>query len=155
MPGLADPASIKVASAGSLLKRGRAARLFWLGLGLLLVGIGFIGLFVPLLPSFDFLLLALPCFARSSPRLEAWLLNHPRFGPGLRAWRRNRAVPRHAKIMAWLGMGAGYAIFWLHVKPGWAVSLAIAGFMLFWAVWIARRPEPEQPEPDDMAETPA
>lgn len=123
-------------------RRGRVARLAWLTLGLLLVGVGFVGMVVPLLPTVDFMLLALPCFAKSSPRLEAWLLGHPRFGPGLRAWRERRAVPRAAKIMACLGMAAGFAIFWLHIRPGWAVSCAIGVFLLFWAVWIARRPEP-------------
>ncbi len=137
MPALAEP------STDDLLRRGRVARAGWMVLGLLLVGIGFIGIFVPLLPTFDFMLLALPCFARSSPRLEAWLLNHPRFGPGLRAWRESRAVPRHAKLMACLGMSVGYGLFWLHVRPGWGLGLAVAAFMLFWAVWIVRRPEPK------------
>lgn len=136
MLALAEP------TGDDLLQRGRMARLGWLILGLLLVGIGFIGIFVPLLPTTDFLLLALPCFARSSPRLEAWLLNHPRFGPDLRAWRNERAVPRHAKIAACIGMALGYTLFWLHVRPGWALSLAVAAIMLFWAVWIVRRPEP-------------
>src|SRR3546814_5879575 len=85
-------------SPGGLVQRGRAVRTVWLLLGLVLVGIGLIGIVVPLLPTTDFMLLALPCFARSSPKLEAWLLNHPRFGPGLRAWRSERAVPRNAKI---------------------------------------------------------
>lgn len=123
-------------------RRVRAARLAWLTLGLLLVGVGFVGMVVPLLPTVDFMLLALPCFAKSSPRLEAWLLGHTRFGPGLRAWRERRAVPRSAKVMACLGMAAGFAIFWLHIRPGWAVSCMIGAFLLFWAVWIARRPEP-------------
>lgn len=136
MPALADPSS-------DLLRRGRIARLCWLSLGLLLVGVGFVGLFVPLLPTTDFLLLALPCFARSSPRLEAWLLNHPRFGPSLRAWRETRAVPRHAKIAACIGMSVGYALFWSRVRPGWMLSLATAAFLLFWAIWIIRRPEPK------------
>ena len=114
----------------------------WLTLGLLLVGVGFVGMVIPLLPTVDFMLLALPCFAKSSPRLEAWLLGHPRFGPGLRAWRERRAVPRQAKVMACLGMAIGFVIFWLHIRPGWAVSCAIGAFLLFWAVWIARRPEP-------------
>lgn len=131
-------------STGDLLRRGRAARAFWMVLGLLLLGVGLVGAFVPLLPTFDFLLLALPCFARSSPRLEAWLLNHPRFGPSLRAWRRAGAVPRHAKIMACIGMSLGYAIFWLHAPPALWLSLAIAAFLLFWMVWIVRRPEPGQ-----------
>ncbi|MGI9377319.1 MAG: YbaN family protein [Tsuneonella suprasediminis] len=136
MPILADGAP------NDLLRRGRIARMGWLTLGLLLVGVGFIGLFVPLLPTTDFMLLALPCFARSSPRLEAWLLGHPRFGPGLRAWRQDRAVPRNAKIMACIGMSIGYLVFLLHVQPGWMYAAAIGSFLLFWAVWIARRPEP-------------
>ncbi|RKF17560.1 DUF454 domain-containing protein [Altericroceibacterium spongiae] len=127
---------------GELVRRGRAARIFWLTLGLALVGLGFVGAFVPLLPTTDFLLLALPCFARSSPRLEAWLLNHPRFGPGLRAWQEERAVPRNAKIMACIGMSIGYGLFWWHVRPGWIVSFGVAAFMLFWMVWIMRRPIP-------------
>jgi len=135
-PALADP------SAEDILARGRAARLGWLAVGLVLVGIGFVGIFVPLLPTTDFLILALPCFARSSPRLEAWLLDHPRFGPGLRAWRTERAVPRHAKIAACAGMALGYALFWIHLRPGWAVSLAVALAMLACAAWVVSRPAP-------------
>lgn len=129
-----------------LLRRGRATRAGWLMLGLILVAFGFIGIFVPLLPTTSFMILALPCFARSSPRLEAWLLNHPRFGPGVRAWRAEGAVPRHAKIAACIGMALGFGLFWLHVRPGLLLSLAIGAFMLFWAIWIVRRPELEGSE---------
>lgn len=136
MPVLADPAP------GELVKRGRAARAFWLTLGLLLVGLGLVGAFVPLLPTTDFMLLALPCFARSSSRLEAWLLNHPRFGPGLRAWRAERAVPRHAKFAAWAGMTLSYGLFWLTVRPEPLLASVVAAIMLTSALWIAGRPEP-------------
>lgn len=129
-------------ATADLLRRGRAARAGWLMLGLILVALGFIGIFVPLLPTISFMILALPCFARSSPKLEAWLLNHPRFGPGVRAWRADGAVPRHAKIAACIGMALGFGLFWLHVRPGSLLSGAIGAFMLFWAIWIVRRPEP-------------
>lgn len=128
-------------SPGEPLQRGRAVRTFWLLLGLVLVGIGIIGIVVPLLPTTDFMLLAVPCFARSSPRLEPWLLNHPRFGPALRAWRSERAVPRNAKTMACIGMIIGYFVFLLHAQ-NWILSAVIGLFMLLWAVWIVRRPEP-------------
>ncbi|WP_395397938.1 YbaN family protein [Novosphingobium sp. BL-8A] len=138
--------------SGDWLKHGRMARCAWLVLGLSLVAVGFVGIFVPLLPTTDFMLLALPCFARSSPRLEAWLLNHPRFGPSLRAWRRERAVPRHAKIAACVGMALGFGLFWLHVHPRPPVTTAIGAFMLFWAFWIIRRPEPKgEPETEPEA----
>jgi uncharacterized membrane protein YbaN (DUF454 family) len=133
---LADPPH------ADLLQRGRAARAGWLVLGLVLVAIGFVGIFVPVLPTMDSLLLALPCFGRSSPRLEAWLLDHPRFGPGLRAWRSERAVPRRAKVAACIGMGVGFGLFWFHVRPGSLLTGAVAAFMLFWAIWIVQRPEP-------------
>jgi len=129
-------------ATADLLRRGRAARAGWLMLGLILVSLGFIGIFVPLLPTTSFMILALPCFARSSPKLEAWLLNHPRFGPGVRAWRAEGVVPRHAKIAACIGMALGFGLFWLHVRPGPLFSGAIGAFMLFWAIWIVRRPEP-------------
>lgn len=130
------------APSADLVARGRGARMGWLCLGLVLVGIGFIGIFVPLLPTTDFLLLALPCFARSSPRLESWLINHPRFGPPLRAWRAHKAVPRHAKIAACCGMALGYAMFWWLVRPRAVVALAVGMALLSCAFWIVRRPSP-------------
>jgi uncharacterized membrane protein YbaN (DUF454 family) len=65
-------------------------------LGGLMVALGFIGAFVPVMPTTIFLILASWCFARSSPRLEAWLLAHPHFGPTLSAWNATGAVPRAA-----------------------------------------------------------
>jgi uncharacterized protein len=120
-----------------------ARRVGWLVLGLVLVGIGIIGLFVPLLPTTDFMLLALPCFARSSPRLERWLVEHPVFGPPIRAWRRDRAIPRHAKMAACAGMTLGFALFWWLVHPrGW-VLLLVGGLLFSCALWIVRRPSGE------------
>jgi len=133
------------AGAGShatLLRRGRTARIAWLVLGLLLVGLAFAGAFLPLLPTTDFLILALPCFARSSPRLEAWLLSHPRFGPPLRAWREEKAIPRHARYAAWGGMMLGYGLFVLAVRPGPFLALIVGAAMLASALWIAGRPLP-------------
>lgn len=117
-------------------------RMAWLSLGLALVGIGVIGIFVPLLPTTDFLILALPCFARSSPRLESWLLDHPRFGPGLNAWRQHRAIPRYAKIAACLGIAIGYVLFWLAARPWAPVAIAVAMILIGSALWIVSRPEP-------------
>jgi uncharacterized membrane protein YbaN (DUF454 family) len=124
----------------ALLRRGRGARMAWLCLGLVLAAVGFVGLFVPLLPTTDFLILALPCFARSSPRLELWLLRHPRFGPPLVAWREHGAVPRHAKIASCIGMALGFTLFCWAVRPQLLVALAIAAVLAGCAAWILRRP---------------
>ena len=114
----------------------------WLALGLMFVGLGFIGAFVPLMPTTIFLILAAACFTRSSPRLEAWLLNHPRFGPTLRAWRAEGAVPRQAKIAACLGMAVGFGLFWLVVRPGLWLGLTVAVAMTVCAVFVASRTSP-------------
>ena len=74
-------------------------RPFWAALGLIFVGIGGIGIILPLLPTTPFLLLSAYCFERSSPRLHAWLIEHPRFG-AIRNWRTHRTISRSTKIMA-------------------------------------------------------
>lgn len=124
--------------------RGRVGRAAWLMLGLLLVCVGVVGIFVPLLPTTVFLVLALPCFARSSPRLEAWLLNHPRFGAPLRAWREQRAIPQRGKIGACFGMALGFGLFWLATRPGIVAAMAVGAAMLLSAAWIVTRPLPRK-----------
>ncbi|MCV2863285.1 YbaN family protein [Albidovulum sediminicola] len=92
-------------------------RPLWVSAGLLSLGLGLLGLFLPLLPTVPFLLLSAFCFARSSERLHDWLVNHDRLGPPIRDWRERGAVSRRAKLFAtasvlaslglavWLGFG--------------------------------------------------
>ncbi len=75
-------------------------RLGWTALGLGFVALGAVGVVVPGLPTTPFLLLAAACFARGSPRLEAWLLADPVFGPLIREFREHRSVPLRAKVLA-------------------------------------------------------
>lgn len=119
-----------------------AGRLVWLVLGLGLTALGLIGALVPLMPTTIFLILAAACFARSSPRLEAWLLNHPRFGAALRNWRSHRAVPRRAKQMAVVGMAGGYVLFELAARPPLWLGLAVALLLIACAAWLIARPAP-------------
>ena len=70
-----------------------------LALGWLCVGLGFIGIFVPGLPTTIFLIIALWAFTKSSEKLRIWLLNHKRFGPILRNWQEHKIVPLKAKIL--------------------------------------------------------
>src|SRR3546814_19717013 len=86
-------------------------------LGFIWVGIGAVSAFVPLLPTTIFIILALGCFSRSSPRLEHWLLNHERFGTALRAWRDQRAISRSAKRAPCIGTTGGYGLFCVRVRP--------------------------------------
>jgi uncharacterized membrane protein YbaN (DUF454 family) len=114
----------------------------FLALGGLMLALGIIGAFLPVMPTTIFLIVAAWCFGRSSPRLEAWMLDHPRFGLALRQWREEGAVPLRAKLMAAFGMTIGYALFWFGSKPTPLIASIVALFMLSAAAYVVSRPEP-------------
>ncbi|ODA68616.1 Inner membrane protein YbaN [Methyloligella halotolerans] len=109
-------------------------------LGLIFVGIGAIGIVLPVLPTTPFLILAAACFTRSSPRLERWLLDHAHFGPLLRDWRERGAIPRRAKMLAVLGMSTGFAAFYYFSHPGWAAMASVLLLMGIGAGYVLTRP---------------
>jgi uncharacterized membrane protein YbaN (DUF454 family) len=116
-----------------------ALRAVFLGLGVLFVGIGAIGVVLPVLPTTPFLILAAACFARSSRRFEQRLLDHPRFGPVLRDWRARGAIPRRAKWLALGGTSLGFALFLLAGR-GLAANGAVALLMLGGLAYVFTRP---------------
>jgi len=117
----------------------------FLVLGLVFVALGIIGAFLPVMPTTVFLILAAGCFARSSPRLEAWLLNHPKFGPTLRAWREHGAIPPRAKLYASLGMAFGLGLFfwgWFaHENRHLWVAVMVTAIMAACAGFVLSRPD--------------
>lgn len=115
-------------------------RSVYLVIGLFFVALGFVGAFLPVLPTTPFLILATACFARSSPRIENWLLSHPRFGPPLRAWRERGAVPRRAKLMALAGISSGFLLFWFGSAPGPILTASVGVIMLAGLVYVLTRP---------------
>ncbi len=82
--------------------RKRIKKYILLVIGLLSVLLGVIGAVLPILPTTPFLILALACFAKSSPRFHAMLLNNPWFGGALQQWEASRTITRAIKIKAML-----------------------------------------------------
>lgn len=111
-------------------------RPLWLLLGLLAVACGIAGIVLPLVPTTPFILLAAFAFARSSPRLQAWLEEHRIFGPMLLNWRRHGSIDRRAKRLALLLMAAAFALSLVMRLPLWVLAaqgtalIAVAGFIL-------------------------
>ena len=75
-----------------------------------------------------------------SPRLEAWLINHPRLGPSVVAWRENGAIPRKIKYIAIGSMSVSFLIVLvIHLSTMWTAIIGVA--MLASALFVATRPE--------------
>jgi len=103
----------------------------WAGLGLGSVGLGWLGVFVPGLPTTVFLLIASYCFARSCPWLEERLLRVPVFAPYMRALDSGRGLSRQAAIRAvtslWISVALSLTVLWLTGQlPAW-LAMIIAG----------------------------
>ncbi|SNY93321.1 hypothetical protein SAMN04515647_3615 [Cohaesibacter sp. ES.047] len=119
----------------------RLKRPFFLALGLLLCAVGVVGAFLPLLPSTIFFIMAVYFFGRSSPKLEAWVLDHPIFGPPVIAWTEHKAIPRKAKLLAFAGMAFGFAMFIYLTRPDTLLLAGVALFFIASAAYVGTRPE--------------
>ena len=88
----------------------------FISLGWLCVGLGFVGIFVPGIPTTIFLIIALWAFTKSSEKLRHWLLNHKRFGPILNNWQEHKVVPRRAKILMVVLMSLAVILFYYSLQ---------------------------------------
>ena len=114
-------------------------RTAFLILGLMSVVLGLVGIFLPILPTVPFMLLAAFFFARSNPAWERRILEHPRFGPPILAWRERRAIGRHAKVAAVIALAASAVMGLLLIDSAWRyLPLGVA---LICGTWIATRPD--------------
>ncbi len=140
----------EVPGGGSGAYPGGTMRRLYLVLGAICLLLGAVGAAVPLLPTVPFLLLAAWCFGRSSPRLERRLLEHPRFGPPVRAWREHGVVSLPGKLAATVAVAASVGLTLTLVDaPRWALIAAAAvpvGVLLFLWTRPSRLPESARSE---------
>jgi uncharacterized protein len=119
-------------------------RASYLLLAWVFLGLGILGAFLPLLPTTVFIILAAWAFAKSSPEREAWLLNHPSFGPPLRNWRKYRAISARAKTMACclIALSGLFSVWALHEKPLLlAITLVCLAAVVFYIYRLPLLPE--------------
>jgi uncharacterized membrane protein YbaN (DUF454 family) len=102
--------------------------------------LGLIGVVTPVMPTTVFLLIAAGAAGRGWPELEAWLLEHPRFGPPIRQWRERGVVPRAAKCAASTMMLVSILVIALSPAPNW-VKLLVPLFLCGVLLWLWRQPE--------------
>jgi uncharacterized protein len=119
---------------------GALRRWFWIGAGFFFVALGFIGAFLPVMPSTVFFIIAAWCFARGSERWLNWLLALPTIGPLVRDYRDGKGMPARAKLISvsMLTIAVLFSVWRLHTLYGRVGVLAL-GLVGAWFI-LARVP---------------
>lgn len=121
----------------------RFLRYLLISLSWVFLGLGIIGIFLPVLPTTPFLILASVCYARSSVKFYNWLMNHPKFGPDLRRWIMHGIIRRKTKIIALSLLAISLVPSIIFLIPIIAVKIFMALVGISVAIFIASRPEVE------------
>ena len=112
---------------------------FYMTIGFVCVGLAYIGFVTPGIPFSIFLVIAAWAFAKSSPKMEAWLYNHPWFGEFLTNWNNKRVFPTKGKYAMVLVMSSTLAFTWF--TTGNVKAVLYSGiFMALVAIWAWRYP---------------
>ena len=118
------------------LAANRISRGLWLIAGFIMVGLGTLGMFLPVMPTTVFFICAAACFARSNRRFEQWVLNLPRIGKFVRDYRSGLGMPRRAKqgacaaIVIAIGLSSLAIHSWIGLGGAWAFALVGIWFIL-------------------------
>lgn len=117
-------------------------------LGILSLVVGIVAIFLPVVPTTPFIILAAYLFSKSSDRLHDWMLNHKIMGPPIRSWREHGVVPIQAKLLATVlvAISISMAVFVVKAPPWGLASMGVffAGLLTF--LWT----RPSKPRPKDI-----
>jgi hypothetical protein len=114
----------------------KAKILMFKTIGIVFVGLAMFGVILPILPTTPFLLVAAACFAKSSPKMQGWLLTNKIFGPMINDWQKHRSIPKKAKYIALSSIVLSVAWSAYVLKSTWLtlliVALVIGPFIFLW-----------------------
>jgi uncharacterized protein len=91
-------------------------RVLYFIIGISFFVLGFVGAFTPILPTTPFMIVALMCFSKSSPKFYNWLYYHKIFGPPIRQWEDHRVIPIYAKVLAVSIMGISQLYLYIFIE---------------------------------------
>jgi len=117
----------------------RKLHYLYLATGWFFAGLGFVGAFLPILPTTPFLLIAAWAFSKSSKRLHMWLHEHPRFGSYLVAWDKCRAIPKSGKVLSVTMMTLSWTYTYLKSND-WMAPTILGITLLSVGTYIVTRP---------------
>jgi len=115
------------------------ARWALIAFGWLNVIIALVGIVVPGLPTTIFLIVAFWAFSNSSERFQAWIWNHPKFGPIIRHWHNYRVIPKRAKILAVTMMSLSFCYLTFFVAESLVMPVLMALVMVPAGIYVVTR----------------
>lgn len=116
-----------------------------IAVGTVFLVLGIVGIFLPLLPTTPFVLLAAACYARGSRRFYDWLLANRTFGPMILEWRQHGSIPYRTKITAIVLMSVTLAVSIVFFVESTVLQLALATMGVALAIWMYRIPSRDRP----------
>lgn len=129
----------------------RPFRLLWLAFGWVMFGVGFVGVFLPILPTTGFWILAALAFERSNPAIAKRIRNWPRFGRAVSLFLDHGVISRRGKAAA-LGAMMLSAVLIILLTEGVALWGGLGGIAIG-ALYVATRPsQPKAPASDEERE---
>lgn len=135
---ISQSAHLETKSATSIFSEPR--RFLLLGIGYLSFATGFVGMFLPVLPTTVFWIIAALCFAKCSPAMYRRIVSSPGVGPVIEDFLHRGVIRRRSKVIALAGMAAALAVVWfcgIGTGPAVLASLGIACAGLY----VATRPD--------------
>ncbi len=126
-------------------------RVLLLGCGWASLALGTLGMFVPVLPTAPFVLLAAACFMRSSERLHAWLVEHPRLGAHVADYLAGRGLRMRAKVLAVVTLWASVITSAVVFVPHLAADVALCAMAAVVTAYLLRLPTCDRPACESQA----
>jgi uncharacterized membrane protein YbaN (DUF454 family) len=113
------------------------AQYLYITVGWLFLGLGVIGIFLPLLPTTPFVLLAAFCFSRGSATLHRWLLEQKTFGPMIRDWNQHGIIRRRVKWTSavLIVLMIGYPVLFSPLSRPIKIGLVMVGIGVIGFIW--------------------
>lgn len=113
----------------------------YITLGWLSFATGVIGMFLPLLPTVVFWIIAVWLWSKGSPELMEKVYQNPKYGSQIKAFMLHGVVSRKGKTAAVISMSISYVLFQLIAKPGLITGIGVAVVLSVIALWLMTRPE--------------
>ena len=117
----------------------KSLRPFLFCIAWLSVILGFIGAFLPILPTTPFLILAAYLFSKTSPKFHRWLLSLPKFGPVISEWEEKKTIKKSVKTKAIALLSLSMLATLIFVKVAIKVKMILIFIWISVALYIATR----------------